>query len=115
MAFNPFDTFRKNSKIMMAALTVFVMFVFVLSYGGGGGNDFFDWVARQFGARDSRGEPLGSIEGKSYYARNLQETRMKRVAANTFMFYAAEKADDEMVKAIDNEIRSKSIKNADAV
>ena len=49
MAFNPFHTFRKNSKILMAGLTIFVMIVFVLSYGGGGGHDFFDWVARLFG------------------------------------------------------------------
>ena len=64
MAFNPFDAFRKNSKPMMAALTIFVMIVFVLSTGGGG-SDFFDWMARQVGGTDTRGAVLGTARSKA--------------------------------------------------
>ncbi len=92
MAFNPFDTFRKNSKPMMAALTIFVMFVFVLSAGGGGA-DFFDWFARLVGGEDRRGPVLGSIEGDEYRQGDLLAIRQRRAAANAFMLMAISRAD----------------------
>ena len=33
MAFNPFDIFRRNTRILFALLTSFMMFVFVLQFG----------------------------------------------------------------------------------
>ena len=46
MAYNPFNIFRRNQKALFAVLTVFVMIVFTLSSGIGGGGDFFDTVSR---------------------------------------------------------------------
>ena len=51
MAFNPFDVFRRNQRILFAVLTVFVMFMFVLSSGLGGGGDFFDWLPQWLGSQ----------------------------------------------------------------
>ncbi len=114
MAFNPFHSFRKNSKILMAGLTIFVMFVFVLSYGGGGGHDFFDWVARLFGASDRRGPVLVSIEGVDYYGHDLQEIRTKRAAANLYLQTAVQVADERMFKEILKELPGSQLKDQDA-
>lgn len=110
MAFNPFHAFRKNSKPLMAALTIFVMFVFVLSTGGGG-KDFFDWIARQLGADDQRGQVLGSIDGKDYRQHDLQEIRRKRMAANSFIVQAVVTADQKILGQIGQELDSGAVKN----
>ena len=110
MAFNPFDAFRKNSKPLMAALTIFVMFVFVLSTGGGGG-DFFDWVARQFGGNDSRGKLMGTIDGSDIYEADLQSIRQRRAAANAFMSGYAELADEKMMAQIRNDIEKGNVRD----
>ena len=71
MAYNPFDFFRRNQKTAFAALTIFVMFTFVLSFGQG---DFFQWVPGWLGSFKNRGkdavaseeieEALKKFEGK---------------------------------------------------
>ena len=114
MAFNPFDAFRKNSKTMMAALTIFVMFIFVFSSGGGGGADFFDWIARAFGAADARGPVLGTIDGTDYHRRNLEELRLKRAAANTFMIQAVVASDEHIVSQIDSDLKNGAVKSPEA-
>ena len=48
MAFNPFNFFRKNQKILFALLTILVMFMFVLS-SGLPGSDFFQWFPEWLG------------------------------------------------------------------
>jgi len=110
MAFNPFDAFRKNSKPLMAALTIFVMFVFVLSSGGGGA-DFFDWIARQLGGNDSRGALMGTIEGNDVRANDLAEIRQRRAAANLFMVRAVSFADQQMIATVDNELKNNAVRD----
>ncbi len=111
MAFNPFHTFRKNSKPILAVVTIFTVFLFVLSSGIGQGGDFFDWIGRQLGASSRRGEVLGSIDGTDYYARNLQELRMRRAAANMFLLESADKADQRTLASLTQEVASNSFKN----
>jgi hypothetical protein len=110
MAFNPFDTFRKNSKAMIAVLTIIVMFVFVLSSGIGGG-DFFDWLARAFGGRDSRGHMMGEIDGREYYDQELNEIRQQRAAANAFMLTAVSVCDNELSSQIVEDLKNNAIRN----
>ena len=55
MAFNPFNVFRRNQKILFALLTVLVMFMFVLSFGQG---DFFSSVPRWLGSTRHSGEVI---------------------------------------------------------
>jgi hypothetical protein len=116
MAFNPFEAFRKNSKPLMAALTIFVMFIFVLSYGSGGvGGDFFDWVARELGAKDRRGPVLGSIDGEEYRSQTLHDIRQRRQLANAFMSAAVRTVDQTIATNIDRDIQENKIKDQDAV
>jgi hypothetical protein len=111
MAFNPFHTFRKNSKILMGGLTIFVMIIFVLNYGAGGGHDFFDWVSRLFGGSDSRGAVLATMEGVDVYGRELQEIRLKRAAANSYLQAAVSEADKRMFEQMVKEFQANSIKD----
>ncbi|MCE9533993.1 MAG: hypothetical protein K8T89_23155 [Planctomycetes bacterium] len=110
MAFNPFDTFRKNSKPILAVVTIFIMFIFVLSSGVGQGFDFFDWIARQFGGEDRRGQVLGTIEGKDYYQQSLQEIRLKRAAANSFLFASVDAADRRMLAQVEQDVKQNIVK-----
>ena len=112
MAFNPFEAFRKNSKALLAVLTIFIMFLFVLSSGGGGGGDFFDWVSRQFGGKDSRGAKMGEIDGEDYYEIPLNEIRQQRAAANLFMLRALYHADVMLVSQIEADLKNNLIRNA---
>src|SRR5262245_43416432 len=83
MAYNPFNIFRRNQKAIFAVLTVFIMFMFVLSSGLGGGADFFDWFPRWIGGRG--GEKLCKIDGDDITTKDLDKVRFKRVMANRFM------------------------------
>lgn len=109
MAFNPFESFRKNSKALLALLTIFIMFVFVLSSGIGGG-DFFDWLTRQFGGKDSRGAEMGEIDGHEYHAQDLQEVRQQRMAANVFMIAAINEADAMLLNQIEQDLKNNLIR-----
>ena len=110
MAFNPFHAFRKNSKPMMAALTIFVMGIFVLSSGGGGA-DFFDWIPRFLGGNDARGPILGSVDGTDYRLRTLNEIRHKRMAANAFMSAAVARVDMRLDSKIREDLQNNVIKD----
>jgi len=86
MAYNPFDFFRKNQKILFAGLTILVMFMFVLSFGRG---DFFDWLPRWLGSKRSTGEVMAVIDGDKIRASELDRLRTQRTIANKFMVQAA--------------------------
>jgi hypothetical protein len=47
MAFHPFQTFRKRQKTLLAILTIFVMFIFILSYSGRGDalDTIMSWIS----------------------------------------------------------------------
>lgn len=111
MAFNPFEAFRRNSKALLALLTIFIMFVFILSSGIGGGMDFFDWLSRNMGGTDSRGPKMGEIDGREYHDKELQEIRTHRAAANTFMLTAVQRADFSLMTLIEQDIKNNLIRD----
>jgi len=108
MAFNPFESFRKNGKAIFAVLAIVCMFTFVLSSGIGGGGDIFDWFARQLGGKDNRSVVLGEIGGREYTAESLSELRKKRRAANIYLMEAVNTSDQRMKEQIISELSSKS-------
>lgn len=110
MAFNPFEVFRKNSKAMLAVLTIFVMILFVLSTGGGG-SDAFEWIARQMGGSDQRGPVLGEVAGNEYYRADLENLRRKRAVANLYMEQAVIKADQNAFQQLDKDLKGGAIKD----
>src|SRR5688572_7025886 len=96
MAFNPFNVFRRNQKVLFALLTVVVMFMFVLSSGLGGGADFFDWLPRVIGSRARSGDVLATIDGSKVYESDLQRIQTKRTLANQYMSAAAVQARENL-------------------
>ena len=83
MAYNPFDFFRRNQKTAFAALTVFVMFTFVLSFGQG---DFFQWLPGWLGSFKNRGKDvMAKIDGRKIYDADLYKYDDDRQLADEFM------------------------------
>lgn len=82
MAFNPFDVFRRNQKILFSILTVFIMIMFTLSFGQG---DFFTTIQNYFGAKTRKGETLAVIDGSKFTESELFELNRRRELANTYM------------------------------
>jgi len=87
MAFNPFDVFRRNQRILFAGLTIVIMFMFVLSFGQG---DFFSLIPRWLSARARTGEVLAVVDGSRIYQSELRELDTNRLLANEYMGRAAE-------------------------
>jgi len=85
MAYNPFNIFRRNQKIIFAVVTVFIMFTFVLSSGLGGGADFFDWLPQWLGTKGKRGDVVATFDGSKLYARDLDTVGAQRNMANRYM------------------------------
>jgi hypothetical protein len=100
MAFNPFNVFRRNQKVLFALLTVVVMFMFVLSSGLGGGADFFDWLPRVIGSRARSGDVLATIDGSKVYESDLQRIQTKRTLANQYMSAAAAQARENLARYV---------------
>ncbi|HET6574303.1 MAG TPA: hypothetical protein VFG68_11905 [Fimbriiglobus sp.] len=100
MAFNPFNVFRRNQKILFAVLTVVVMFMFVLSSGLGGGADFFDWLPRLIGSRTRSGDVLATIDGTKVYEGDLRRLQTKRTLANQFMSAAAAQTRENLARYV---------------
>jgi hypothetical protein len=92
MAYNPFNIFRRNQKVLFAVLTVFIMIMFTLSSGVAGG-DFFETFSRWLGAKSARGEVVCKIDGSKVTAGELdggpRSLRGQRLMANKFMSEAA--------------------------
>src|SRR5688572_10945623 len=89
MAYNPFNIFRRNQKVIFAVITVFIMFTFVLSSGLGGGADFFEWFPQWLGNSRAKGDHLCTIDGKKVYDKDVSVLRRQRIIANRYMFLAA--------------------------
>lgn len=83
MAFNPFHSFRRYSKVVFAALAILCMFTFVLSSGMGRG-DFFDMLTRWFSSGGGRSNAV-SLYGKNYDAQEIDQVHYHRRMANDFM------------------------------
>src|SRR5690242_19153187 len=86
MAFHPFQFFRKRQKSFLAVLTIFVMFIFILSYGKG---DAFEWAMAMLGARDKKDKTeVTKLYNKTVTVGDLEQLRRDRQAANAFMVSA---------------------------
>ena len=100
MAFNPFNIFRRNQRIIFAVITIIMMFTFVLSSGLGGGADFFDWLPNWIGSKTRKGEVFCTIDGRNFTESDVRAIRMQRMIANKYMSYAAEQAVDNLRAAV---------------
>ena len=109
MAFDPFESFRKNSKMLIAVMAIVCMFTFVLSSGMGGG-DFFDWLGRQFGEgkRGTSKDEIATYFGKAITRTELDRIRRGRVAANQYMFEATLLAGRQSLRQLERDVQTKS-------
>ena len=106
MAFNPFDVFRRNQRILFAVLTVFVMFMFVLSSGLGGGGDFFDWLPQWLGSQSRHGETVATFDGGRVTTSQIGDVAQQRRLANRYMILAMDRTRANLAKYVaDNQQR----------
>jgi hypothetical protein len=98
MAFNPFNFFRRNQKSLFAVLTVFVMIMFVLSFGKG---DFFEWLPRWLGKGRGKGEVMAVVDGSKVYQSEFDDRRRSRTLANQFMSQASAVATANAYRAVE--------------
>lgn len=84
MAFHPFQSFRKRQKTLLAILTIFVMFIFILSYGKG---DAFEWLMSKIGVGRGRKDKaeVTTLYNKTVTVGDLQELFQNRRLADEFM------------------------------
>ena len=97
MAFNPFDVFRRNQRVLFAILTVFIMFMFTLSFGAG---DFFTTFPRWLGAKRGYGEVMAVVDGAKVHRSQLGDIGIRRELANTYMFEAGIRASSNIAKYV---------------
>jgi hypothetical protein len=113
MAYNPFNIFRRNQKSIFAVVTVIIMFVFVLSTGLSGGNDFFDWLPRWLGAKTSKGgDVLCKLDGDKITDRDLYDLQQKRLLANRFMLMATSEVTGAVRQYVNQQLNSITDPNA---
>jgi len=89
MAFNPFNVFRRNQRILFAILTIIIMFMFVLSSGLGGKADFFDWLPGVLARKAQFGDVMAVVDGRKVTTSDLGKLQVNRVLANEYMANAA--------------------------
>ena len=86
MAFNPFDVFRRNQRILFAGLTVVIMLIFTLSFGKG---DILSEIPRWFASGQRSGPVVATVDGSKLYQSQLSDTTIRRSLANQYLFNAA--------------------------
>lgn len=106
MAYNPFNVFRRNQKGLFAILTVFVMIMFVLSFGQG---DFFSWLPGLVGA--NRGDTMAKIDGDKVTDADLGQINMNRSLASDFMIGSLDIASNKMDNYLKESIGQASREN----
>jgi hypothetical protein len=91
MAFNPFHSFRRYSKVVFAILAIICMFTFVLSSGTMGRGDFFtditDWITNR-----RRTPALMTLYGKELDGQKVYQVQQRRRLASEYMDRAVETA-----------------------
>ncbi len=113
MAYNPFDFFRRNQKTAFAALTVFVMFTFVLSFGQG---DFFQWLPGWLGSFKNRGKDvMATIDGRKFYDAELYKHDDDRQLADEFMKSLMNTVMTTMDETLRENVKSASKETRDAI
>jgi hypothetical protein len=104
MAFHPFRTFRRYQKPMFAVLAIICMFVFVLSIGTGGKEDFFSQIGELFGRSKPRGNEVATLDGKRVSREELERVRTQRNMANLFIASAVPAARDRLLEQLQTDI-----------
>jgi hypothetical protein len=94
MAFNPFHTFRKHQKVMIALLTIFCMFIFILQFGKG---DITTWF---MGGSQGKGDKIVTLYGRDLNANDMTAISKSRQLANEFVFTALSAAQKDADKDI---------------
>jgi hypothetical protein len=112
MAFNPFNVFRRNQKAIFAVLTVFIMFMFTLSFGQG---DFFQMLPKWLGSKRATGEVLAVIDGSKVYQSETEQINRQRNLANQYMIEAGQKASVNLAKYVQDGAARVSAENRTAV
>lgn len=105
MAFNPFTWFRKHQRMLIAIVTIFVMFIFILQFGKG---DIFE---RQW-FRTERGEVVATINGTKFRETEVDRVAKKRKMASDFLLVNAALQHEKVLKELlDTELKSSSKAN----
>jgi hypothetical protein len=112
MAFNPFDIFRRNQRILFAVLTVVVMFMFVLSFGQG---DFFSMVPKLLSQRARTGEVLAEVGGRKVYSSEMSDLERRRLLANEYMVEMARRALGNLEKSAVENMATATAQNKQAL
>ncbi|MFO0846731.1 MAG: hypothetical protein U0797_30940, partial [Gemmataceae bacterium] len=86
MAFNPFNWFRKNQRVIFAVLTIIIMFLFIGSFGRG---DLVDQATRYFGGGRASGPVVTTLYGKKVREGDLLKMATNRRLASNFLFATA--------------------------
>jgi hypothetical protein len=103
MAYNPFNIFRRNQKVIFAVITVVIMFIFTLSSGVVGG-DFFENFTQWLGSKGKRGDPLATLDGEKIYERDLEQVRRGRLMANRYMVLLAGTTIGNLDQVVDDQL-----------
>lgn len=82
MAFNPFESFRKNQRTLMAIAAIVCMIVFVFSFGQG---DLFQTLQEWLANRTRPGMQVATLYGEPVYESKLDKIARQRDLANSFM------------------------------
>jgi hypothetical protein len=112
MAFNPFHSFRKHQRKLLAALAVFCMFMFVLSSGLGRSDAVYQ-VLGLFGATRGKGSVVATLHGRKVTEGDIAKLRHDREMASTFLFIAARSGAAEVLRKLQDE-QNKGRDNKDA-
>jgi len=112
MAFNPFNVFRRNQRILFSILTIVVMFMFVLSFGQG---DFFDKIPRYLEKHRHSGEVMAVVDDDKVYASDFGKVEEKRVLANRYMYLAGAKASENLAKYVSDGTARVSAENRETI
>lgn len=82
MAFNPFESFRKNQRTLMAFAAIICMIVFVFSFGQG---DFFQTLQEWLATRTRPTPKVATLYGEPVYEAELDNIARQRDLCNNFM------------------------------
>lgn len=95
MALHPFQTFRRNQKTLLAALTIMCMFIFILQFGKG---DALDRLAGWFGGGRLRGTDVATVNGKKVTDTDLAKLYAQRELANSIVNVLIGRAEEALLK-----------------
>ncbi len=104
MAFNPFESLRKNSKAILSVVTIAIMFIFVLSSGGGRGHDITDLIDRTFRGGGSSGQKLAEAYGKTITQRDIEKVSRHRTIANLYLIKLSEYSDSTLAQGLSGRV-----------